>query len=240
MGQQKLVSGLATVRPRRDRGIDTRKKTSVKYPHMSNLSLTNKGFKTMKSLPSLACFVTGIAMIAVVVPVARIEYVLAQTVTTKDKHYCKSTDPHTPETPVDVFCDHSTGSCNEKTKYFHQPVNECLYNGAEDTSCYSWMGPAEYRKFPIIFVDQGLGALQLALDVGGGIVLCSINSAMSGGVALAIGFTPLGAGIVGLVTSVLCGLEVYAANLMINSCDFGYCKVDWTNETVGPNRTHCY
>ena len=171
------------------------------------------------SMKSFACFVTGIALIALVVP---IQYALAQG--TIPKLYCKHTAPNTPQTPATVFCDHSKGDCNEKNLYIHVAINECLWSGAEYAGCVYWMGPS-YMKAPIVFNDQGIWAYNLGLTLGAAVV-CYIYC---------------GTGVTGLVTAVLCAGTVYALTEGVNACEFGAtCPVDWTATSPGPDVLRCW
>ena len=176
------------------------------------------------NLKSLACFIMGIALIAIVVPITPFQCALAQTVT-KANHYCKVTAPHVTETPVDVLCDYSKGDCNEKSKLFIQDTHECLSSGVEAGTCHEWMGPTKWRRFPIDRIDGGKFATELGLSAAAG-ALCFIGS---------LKLTPLGASVV----SVVCAGVAYAV-IDLNPCIFANCKVDWTKETLGPNRTHCF
>ena len=202
-------------------------------------------------LKSFACFVTGIALIAIVVLVAPIQYAMAQTATTKHQFYCDTTDPHVPEFPDVVFCDQNKADCNENTKIYFQSVQKCVNGGAEClNSCTEWMGPATYRTFPIVFKTTSQWK-RVGKVAGGGAVaiVCYVGDAKfldSSNVPKWIKKLKIlkNVNVTGLVLAVVCSQVGDAAteaaiDAIFNACDFGDCKVDWTKETVGPDRKHC-
>jgi hypothetical protein len=181
----------------------------------------------MKSLPSLACFVTGIAMIAIVVPVAPVRYVLAQSGTHED-HYCNVTQ-EAHEYPVNIFCDSDVGHCNSTTKIHYYELGECVESTTGDTSCYDW-SQLSYRIVPVNEKTGWKTPAELGL------------TGVAAAVCYYIGMVPMyikGVSVPGVVVAVTCGLVTYYIT-DLNACAFITCTVDYTGPgDHGPYKTAC-
>jgi len=163
-------------------------------------------------MKSFACFVTGIAMIAVVVPVGPVKYVLAQSTTVK-YHRCEIAPANPTQYPPTVFCDTAYGHCNTTQKSYFYDCGECVYD-VECPSCYLWSS-YKSQHYPVDEVDNGLWSVRLGLALGAG-VLCFIGGAA---VTTLVG---------GLVAAVVCAGVTHAID-PINACDFLSCKVKPTS-----------
>jgi len=170
---------------------------------------------------SLACFVTGIALIATVMPV---QLVLSQSGTLSD-YYCKRTPvPPVPEDPT--VCDRSVGDC-ETYMYIFDDIQECIDCGYHESGCkcHYWQGP-RYQKYRITFVDEGKFATELGLSMDIA-ALCFIGT---------VEYT----GPVAYVISVACGAASYVI-VKLNRCDFGRCEFSYyMNPSIsGPDHQRC-
>ena len=179
-------------------------------------------------MKSLACFVTGIALIALVVPSAHIQYVMAQS-GTKAKHWCEKIPVSNPVMPVNVFCDRNKNDCNERYRRFYEDIQRCVGRGDELTSnCNYWQG-ASYQQYTIKNNGVSTYHAEIVRVSAAGVVGCTlwgtVATLYTGGNIFA-----------GIAVSIVCGGVVTHHSLTLNICDFGTCSVDYTIPSVsGPN-----
>ena len=181
------------------------------------------------TMKSFACFVMGIALTAIVVPVAPIRYAMAQEKSLKARHWCDEEKLTVEFIPEIIYCDESRGDCNSywQRRYFAE--GKCVHGGTDClTDCYEWKG-REYLELPAKFVPHGNGIyltyVQLGQAGAGGLV-CFLPGAVIGSI-LAGGLVGTYGG--GAIASVVCadGYE-YFLNTPLPLCSFGECKRDFT------------
>ena len=188
-------------------------------------------------MKSFACLIVGIALIALVVPVAPLQYALAQNPggTTKAQHICGSTQ--TPQVTVgSTVCDrtNASGHCETHMRYYVASTGTCVSNPAESISCYEWQEPW-FVKYPIKYNAGYYTAAQWGLGALGN----TICYATGLGIGAVTGVTPTGV-IVGLIFAITCGAGVTYTVSNLDPCAWGSCSVNWSaGPTAGPYVKRC-
>jgi len=178
-------------------------------------------------MKSLACFVTGIALIAIVVPVAPMRHVLAQSGTLRQHECIWTQKAHT--SPDSIYCDENVGHCNSTTLRHYYDLRSCVETPGGSNSCDYWEQIA-YRTVPVIEKTGWKTPAQLGL------------TGITAAVCYYVGMVPVyikGVSVPGVVIAVTCGLVTYYIT-DINACVFITCTVDYTGPGIhGPSKTDC-